>query len=52
MRYEYDTQVNKGDINMRSLRGDLNKRGADGWRLSQAFQENGNTILIYERALD
>ena len=25
MRYEYDTQVNKGDINMRSLKSDLNK---------------------------
>lgn len=48
-RYEYDTEVNKGSINMRSLASTLNKRGSEGWRLAQAFQEGGNTILIYER---
>jgi hypothetical protein len=48
-RFEYDTEVNKGSINMRSLASALNKRGAEGWRLAHAFQESGNTILIYER---
>lgn len=50
-RYEYDTEVNKGSINMRSLASNLNKRGSEGWRLAQAFQEGGNTILIFERPL-
>jgi len=49
-RYEYATDVNKGDINMRSLATDLNQRGAEGWRLVQAYEQGGNTILIYERA--
>lgn len=48
-RYEYDTEVNKGSINMRSLSSNLNKRGSEGWRLAHAFQEGGNTVLIYER---
>lgn len=52
MRYEYDTEVNKGDINMRALRSNLNKRGGDGWRLCQAYAEKDNTILIYERPID
>ncbi len=52
MRYEYDTQVNKGDINMRSLASDLNARGGDGWRLAHVYSQGGNTILIYERAVD
>ena len=50
-RYEYDTEVNKGSINMRALASTLNKRGSEGWRLAQAFQEGGNTILIYERPI-
>lgn len=50
-RFEYDTEVNKGSINMRSLASTLNKRGAEGWRMAQAFQESGNTILIFERVL-
>lgn len=50
-RYEYDTEVNKGSINMRSLSSTLNKRGGEGWRLKQAFEEGGNTILIFERPI-
>ncbi len=52
MRYQYEAEVNKGDINMRSLASTLNKRGEDGWRLAHVYPENGNTVLIYERAAD
>lgn len=52
MRYQYDTQVNRGDINMRSLASDLNQRGEDGWRLAHVYSQGGNTILIYERPVD
>ena len=51
MRFEYDTEVNRGSISMGQLKDNLNKRGKDGWRLSQAFVQEGNTILIYERQL-
>jgi hypothetical protein len=49
MRFEYDTEVNKGSISMGQLKDNLNKRGKDGWRLSQAFTQEGNTIMIFER---
>ena len=51
MRFEYDTDVNKGSISMGQLKDKLNNRGKDGWRLSQAFVQEGNTILIFERQL-
>lgn len=49
MRYEYDTEVNKGSLSVAQLKDNLNKRGKDGWRLSQAFVQEGNTVLIFER---
>ena len=49
MRWEYDTEVNKGSINMGQLKDNLNRRGKDGWRLSQAFMQEGNTVMIFER---
>ena len=49
MRWEYDTEVNKGDINMGQLKDKLNKQGKDGWRLAHAFAHCANTILIFER---
>jgi hypothetical protein len=51
MRFEYDTEVNRGSISMGQLKDNLNKRGKDGWRLSQAFVQEGNTILIFERQM-
>lgn len=50
-RFEYYTEVNKGSINMRSFTGDLNKKGADGWRLAHVFEQSGNTITVFERVL-
>jgi hypothetical protein len=52
MRFEYYTEVNKGSINMRSFAGDLNKKGADGWRLAHVYAQDGNTITIFERAVN
>jgi hypothetical protein len=51
MRFEYDTEVNKGSISMGQLKDNLNHRGKEGWRLVQAFVQEGNTVLIYERQL-
>ncbi len=51
MRYEYDTEVNKGSISMGQLKDNLNGRGKDGWRLVQAFVQDGNTVLVFERQL-
>lgn len=49
MRFEYDTDVNKKDVNMRSLGSMLNKRAADGWRLHTALEQGGNLVCIFER---
>lgn len=46
---QYDTEVNRGDINMRSLTSTLNDRWNDGWALRQIFVQNGNTVIVYER---
>ena len=51
MRFEYDTEVNKGSLSIKQLKDNLNNRGKDGWRLVQAFVQEGNTVLIYERQL-
>lgn len=45
----YEAEVNKGSINMRSFTGVLNKRWNDGWRLDKVFEQDGNTIMLWER---
>ncbi len=46
--FRYETSVNKGSINMRSFEATLNDRAKAGWRLHTAFEQDGNTILIFE----
>ncbi|MCA1824460.1 MAG: hypothetical protein LC640_09415 [Frankia sp.] len=45
----YETQVNKGSINMGRWENDLNSRWRDGWRLAHVFEQDGNTIMVWER---
>jgi hypothetical protein len=45
----YEAEVNKGSINMRYFTGTLNKRWNDGWRLDKLFEQDGNTIMVWER---
>lgn len=49
MADHYQTEVNKGDINMRNMEGNLNKRYEDGWRLAHVIEQGGNVIFIWER---
>jgi hypothetical protein len=46
----YFTEVNKGSINMSTLSDKLNRRYAEGWRLHSIFEQNGNTVTVFERA--
>jgi hypothetical protein len=46
---EYDTEVNKKSINMRVFAAMLNQRAESGWRLHTAFEQDGNTVCIFER---
>jgi hypothetical protein len=50
-RYEYNAEVNKKSINMGRLTQIANGRGAEGWRLAHAFEQDGNTLLIWERPI-
>jgi hypothetical protein len=42
------TEVNKGSINMRSWSKDLNDMYRKGYRLAHVFQQEGNTVQVFE----
>jgi hypothetical protein len=46
---QYLTEVNKGSVNMSTLTDKLNSRWEEGYRLHTALEQNGNTVLIFER---
>lgn len=46
---QYLTEVNKGSINMSTLTDKLNDRYEEGWKLHSIFEQNGNTLTVYER---
>jgi hypothetical protein len=45
----YEATVNRGDLSVRSLTDELNDRWGKGWKLANAFEQGGNTVLIWER---
>lgn len=47
-RDHYLTVVNRGSINMRSWQADLNKMHEDGYRLAHVFEQEGNTVQVFE----
>lgn len=49
MADHYETEVNKGDLNMRAFQRRLNERHEQGWKLAHIFSQGGNTITIWER---
>lgn len=44
----YVTQVNKGSINMSRWQENLNGMYARGWKLRHVFEQDGNTVQVYE----
>lgn len=46
---QYQTEVNKGSVNMRSLTTHLNEMGQQGWRLHSIFEQDKNTVMVFER---
>ena len=46
---QYLTEVNKGSINMSTLTDKLNKRWDEGWCLHSIFEQDGNTLSVFER---
>jgi hypothetical protein len=45
----YDADVNEGAINMAVFTTQLNRRWEDGWKLGHAFEQGGNTIMVWEQ---
>ena len=50
-QFEYTTEVNKGSVNMRWLTGHLNDMGRQGWRLHSIFEQDKNTVMVFERVM-
>ena len=47
--FAYTTEVNKGSVNMRWLTNHLNEMAQQGWRLHTIFEQDRNTVIIFER---
>ena len=47
--WEYDAEVNKGDMSVKWLPRHLNDRARQGWRLHTVLEQHGNTVFIWER---
>jgi hypothetical protein len=47
--FEYDAEVNKGSIRMQTLTSHLNDMSRQGWRLHSIFEQDKNTVMIFER---
>ncbi len=45
----YEADVNRGALNMGFFTSMLNDRWAKGWRLAHAFEQSGNTVMVWER---
>lgn len=48
----YETEVNKGSTNMKALTTKLNVRWHNGWRLHTMLEQDGNTVMVFERRDD
>ena len=44
----YQAVVNKRGLSVSALTTTLNERWANGWRLAHAFEQRGNTVLVFE----
>ena len=44
----YVTEVNKGSLNMGRWQGRLNEMHQGGYRLAHVFEQDGNTVQVFE----
>ncbi len=45
----YDVVVNKRALSVTGLTVTLNERWRNGWTLAHAFEQRGNTVLVFEK---
>lgn len=48
----YEVVVNKKSLNAAGVTIDLNARWDKGWRLAHVFEQDGNTVMVFERRED
>jgi hypothetical protein len=48
---QYHAEVNKGSIRMQSLTSHLNEMARQGWRLHSIFEQDKNTVIVFERMM-
>ena len=46
---QYCVEVNKNDLNVGRMTAQLNSKWCDGWRLAHVLEQNGNTVMVFER---
>ena len=47
---QYVTRVNRGGLDVERHTDFLNKAYRTGFRLHSIFEQNGNTVMVFERA--
>lgn len=47
----YVTDVNKGSINMRHWQARLTQMWQHGYRLAHVFEQDGNTVMVFEHTM-
>lgn len=45
----FEAEVNKGSINMNAFTNSLNARFENGYRPLHIIEQNGNTMVVWER---
>ena len=45
----YEAEVNKGSLSTTAFTRQLNHRWKTGWRLANVFEQDKNTVLVWER---
>lgn len=45
----FEAQVNKGKIRMEGLTNHLNARWANGYKLMHIYEQDGNTVVIWQK---
>jgi hypothetical protein len=46
---QYEAEVNKGSINMNAFTNSLNERYANGYKPAHVLEQDGNTMVVWER---
>lgn len=46
---QYLVEVNKNDLNVGRMSAHLNSKWKAGWRLAHVMEQNGNTVMVFER---